>query len=941
LFIILLAGPFFYTPVAGHNGSYPIIAQFADSYTMPLPAVPLPSPAQLAPVSGVLRVLVIAATFSDVNNTKSTDEIKQEYFGTVANYYKEISYGAVSLQGDVVGWYHLNYSMVYYGRDCTRIDDSDCSGSPTSWWIARDAAAIAGRDVNFSNYDYYVFVHSGVGEESTGSKNKDNVWSVSYLGGVWLRTKDKSIDKFDIVPELEAGGAVPIGVYTHEFGHLLGLPDLYNTSTGLTIMGPWSLMDKGLWNGDPPGSSPAHMEAWSKIKLGWLDGSLLAVANDGTIANYTIDATEVASEAVHVVEIPVSSGSPPTQYYLVEVREQVGFDKGLPASGVLITYVDEKVFIKKVSVIDAHPGVPGLANATWQVGQVFTDQKNNIGIAINAQVGNSFQLTVNRLGPIADLSVTKVFAQPAEVSPNTTVTVFIDIANLGTVGASNIPVQIFLDGQPFANQQVTLGPAQTTEISLTWVAVAGSHVFRVVIDPSNALTELSKANNVANFTLDVGPTLIITVPLDNSTGNATAWVRVNGVEYSVNASGRVTTTVPPGPITVEVESSVYSSNSSREVFEGWSDGNSQNPRQLNVTSDTSLNALFKPQYLLTVNRNSGTTTQGGWFDANTTLTVAATSPSNVTEQAARMLFTNWSGDIESNSTTLSVGMTKPMTLNANWKLQYYLDIVSPVGSPLGSGWYDAGTPATISVQSPIDLQNDTRQMFTGWNGGTTAQDTTQTIVVSAPTVVEASWKTQYLIQVLTPYGDQQGSGWHDAGTQLQISVQPEVDHGNRTRRMFSGWTGDYSGSDASFTLTVNGPKSLMAQWTTQYELTFKVTGIPNSTSVKLAIDNSYHDISVNNGYQDWFNEGKQIEPNTNQTLIQGFTQFQFQGWRNSTDTRVSPPFTVTGPMDYTAVYQQGFPLLAIPGFPFESILLGLVMGAISLGLLRRRKLTSR
>ena len=940
MLVTLAVAPTLYSmPLVTHGNSSPIVANFANSLTMPLPAIPLPSTSQLSPVSGVLRVLVIAAAFADMNTTKSTAELKQDFFGTVGDFYKEISYGTVSLQGDVVGWYMMNQSMIYYGRDCTNVDDADCSGSPTSWWLARDAVAAANKDPNvrFSNYDYFVVIHTGVGEES--SKNKDDVWSVAYLSGIWLRTKDKSISSFAILPEMEALGAVPIGVYAHEFGHLIGLPDLYNTQTGKTVMGYWSLMDKGLWNGEPPGSSPSHMEAWSKIRLGWINGSMLAVANDGAVVNYTIDPTEVASSNVHAVKIPVSTSSPVNQYYLVEVRAHIGFDQGLPNVGVLITYVDEKAFQNKVKVIDGHPSIPGLADATWDSGQIFIDEKNNIMVAINSQAGDSYQITVNRLGPIADLAVSKIFTQPTDIKPNANVTIYIVIVNLGTASATSVPVQIYLDGQPFANQQVTLNPGQTTEIALKWTAVPGSHTVRVLIDPYDVLNELNKANDQSTYTLNVGPTLIITVPLNVTSGNVTAWVKVNGQLYNTTGS-QLKTSVVAGMVSIEIEPFVLTSNSSRQGFAGWSDGSTQNPRLMNVTTDTSLTARYKTQYLLNVDRSGGLTTPGGWYDANSQIVVSATSPSNVTEQASRMLFTYWSGDVFSNSTTFSFNMTKPTSLKANWKTQYYLNVISSVGSPSGAGWYDQGATATVAVQSPVMVENNTRQVFTGWNG-TSSQDTTKTITVNAPTILQAAWKTQYYVQIQSAYGNPQGSGWYDAGTQLPISVQPEINHSNRTRRVFAGWSGDYTGTTTTFTMPVNGPKSLTASWITQYQLSFRVIGLPNSTFIKLNINNATHDLSIASPYTEWFSQGAQIDPTANQTLVNGFLQFQLNGFYNSTGGKVEPPITVSQPMDYTIAYQQAFPLLAVPGFPIESILTGLIIGFLSMALLRRRRIQER
>ena len=299
---------------------------------------------------------------------------------------------------DAYGWYKLPYPEAHYGKDCMSIDDADCSGADASWQVAQDAVSLAEKDtsanINFMNYDYYIFVHSGYGEESSGVKN--DVWSVTYLGGVWIQTNSKTLTKFNVVPELEAGGAVPIGVYCHEFGHQLGLPDLYNTNTGKTILGPWSLMDKGLWNGNPPGSSPSHMESWSKIQLGFITGSMLATANSGVTTSFTIDPTEIANSNVHAVEVPLGSASNPSQYYLIEVRSSTGFDSALPSTGVLVLYVDMTAIIGRVTVVNANPSVQTLDAATWSVGQTYTDTKNSWSMTVNGKTGNSYQVTVNR-----------------------------------------------------------------------------------------------------------------------------------------------------------------------------------------------------------------------------------------------------------------------------------------------------------------------------------------------------------------------------------------------------------------------------------------------------------------------------------------------------------------------------------------------------------------
>jgi M6 family metalloprotease-like protein len=351
---------------------------------------------QIIPVSGVVRVLVIAVAFSDVNYTLSIAQIKKSWFGTVPAYYREVSFGKLIIQGEVYGWYMLPYPEAHYGKDCHGVDDSDCSGSNQSWHIAVDAVSLAKKDVKFNNYDYFVFLHSGKGEET--SHLKDDVWSVTYVDGVSIKTDSKTLTRFSIVPELEEPPYVPNGDWCLEFAHDLGVPDLYDTSkgpnNGKPILGSWELMDKGSWNGDPPGSLPAHMTAWSKIQLGFIGGSTLATVFPGVTSTFTVDPTEIASSNVHAIRVPFTNASNPSQYYLVEVRTETGFDSALPAFGVLITYVDETRPVGPVRIMDGDPSVSDLEDAAWRVGQTFTDSNHNLTMQVNSRTGNSYRITV-------------------------------------------------------------------------------------------------------------------------------------------------------------------------------------------------------------------------------------------------------------------------------------------------------------------------------------------------------------------------------------------------------------------------------------------------------------------------------------------------------------------------------------------------------------------
>ena len=157
--------------------------------------------------------------------------------------------------------------------------------------------------------DHFGIVHAGSGEEAGGGTvggdaiwshrwyanfNQDDGPSGCHLGGYNLPGTNLWVGDYTIMPE--DGG---VGVFAHEFGHDLGLPDLYNTGAGTDNgVGFWSLMSSGSWASDSAnaiGDKPVHMGAWEKLALGWL-GSDLAVAALGDDAVIELGPAEGASK---------------------------------------------------------------------------------------------------------------------------------------------------------------------------------------------------------------------------------------------------------------------------------------------------------------------------------------------------------------------------------------------------------------------------------------------------------------------------------------------------------------------------------------------------------------------------------------------------------------------------------------------------------------------
>jgi uncharacterized repeat protein (TIGR02543 family) len=139
-----------------------------------------------------------------------------------------------------------------------------------------------------------------------------------------------------------------VGVYAHEFGHVLGLPDEYDYGYQSTGTGTISLMAAGSWNRTPnifpdcAGNSPAQPSAWGMAHLGFVTPTVVTTLTTG-ITIPPIETTGVG--AVYKVVQPGSAGM---EYWLFENRQQLGFDAGLGrlgpnAHGLCIYHVDENV----------------------------------------------------------------------------------------------------------------------------------------------------------------------------------------------------------------------------------------------------------------------------------------------------------------------------------------------------------------------------------------------------------------------------------------------------------------------------------------------------------------------------------------------------------------------------------------------------------------------
>ena len=207
------------------------------------------------------------------------------------------------------------------------------------------------------------------------------------------------VNKYTIQPELYGTGTSisTIGVFAHEFGHALGLPDLYDTDYTSEGVGNWSLMAGGSWNysGGNGGNRPAHLDPWCKWKLGWIQPSAISCST-----SVSLPAVETSSSGF----FGLLNGSTPYtasgEYFLVENRQQTGFDVGLPGPGLLIWHVDEG---RTNNNSECYPGGALLCNSTrhYKVSLVQADnlwdleQKADRGDNGDPYPGSTSKVTFN------------------------------------------------------------------------------------------------------------------------------------------------------------------------------------------------------------------------------------------------------------------------------------------------------------------------------------------------------------------------------------------------------------------------------------------------------------------------------------------------------------------------------------------------------------------
>jgi immune inhibitor A len=273
---------------------------------------------------------------------------------SMKTYYEDLSSGAYSVTNDVADWVKVPHNASYYGDNA--VEDNGGSwnfvnDSGDAWWDAQIAAGTTPAEIdaylaqfdvwdrydfdndgNFDEADGYIdhfqAVHAGEGEEA--GADPDAIWSHRWyvngtdygltgpqIGDVQNKAGGAQIGRSkywlgDYTTEPENGG---LGVFAHEFGHDLGLPDFYDTSGGENGAAFWTLMSSGSWlgHGDDAnegiGTTPGLMGPEEKLFLGWLDHQSVELGESGSFTLNSAQFQETDKEQAVRVNLPSKTTS--------------------------------------------------------------------------------------------------------------------------------------------------------------------------------------------------------------------------------------------------------------------------------------------------------------------------------------------------------------------------------------------------------------------------------------------------------------------------------------------------------------------------------------------------------------------------------------------------------------------------------------------------------
>lgn len=280
--------------------------------------------------------------YKNVINGKDFSDEEEGYVGSVRDYFLAQSNGQFELDFDVVGPVTMSKNYGYYGNDGAYQKDEKV------YEMIKEACDGIQDKVNLKNYDWdgdgeadqVFFLYAGLGQASGGSAG--TIWPHESELCYWpcgvLSYPTGKINTYacanELQPETQGSSryiSAGIGTICHEFSHCLGFADMYDTTGGGGYgMSVFDVMDQGSYNGN--GFVPCNYTAFERIYAGWVEP--IELIDPATVK----DMKSVSDYGRPFIMYNYKNTN---EYFLLENRQNTGWDKGLYGSnGLLIVHVN-------------------------------------------------------------------------------------------------------------------------------------------------------------------------------------------------------------------------------------------------------------------------------------------------------------------------------------------------------------------------------------------------------------------------------------------------------------------------------------------------------------------------------------------------------------------------------------------------------------------------
>ncbi|MBQ7239416.1 MAG: M6 family metalloprotease domain-containing protein [Bacteroidales bacterium] len=371
------------------------------------------------PYIGERRQLVVLASFQDRVFVEEPDAALAQwerifnehglndgqYVGSVHDYFYVQSAGQFNLSFD------LKY--VALPDSCKKYRSTYAHDEYSQYMVDDIVDALMQEEIDWSLYDWdddqfvdqLLILYAGKGMNDGGGTN--SIWPHQW----WLSqhedltTADHSdfrsyrtvnygdvdyfVDSYCCVQEVVSGNGSPFGTLCHEYSHCFGFPDFYYGKS--SIVGAWDLMDYGCYNGN--GFRPCNYSAHERMLMGWLEP--IELTEPTTV-------TDLPALGLSSLAYMVRNDGAENECYIIENRQQEGWDADLPGSGILVFHVDydKDVWLnampndennKRYSIFPANnnTSTKNTSISQWAYPYIVADMQGNDSIANNGLTNDS------------------------------------------------------------------------------------------------------------------------------------------------------------------------------------------------------------------------------------------------------------------------------------------------------------------------------------------------------------------------------------------------------------------------------------------------------------------------------------------------------------------------------------------------------------------------